>query len=213
MHVVTYTRVSTDDQTCDGQTIALQEFCAARNWTVVNAYTDKISGCKKEREGLDAMMASVRSGIAQAVVVVKIDRLARSLGHLAQMLSEFEKHKVAFVAITQGIDTTDNNPASKLQMHILGAIAEFERELIRERTKAGMRAAKERGAKFGNKSKVMVPNWEEVTKQWLSEGGQSVRELAWKLGGVSISTAWTKAKTVKAAQPMFPKQISGTSSN
>lgn len=198
MNVVTYTRVSTEDQTCDGQTIALREFCANRGWTIISEYTDKISGCKKEREGLDAMMASVRSGIAQAVVVVKIDRLARSLGHLAGMLSEFEKHKVAFVAITQGIDTSDNNPASKLQMHILGAIAEFERELIRERTKAGIRAAQARGSQFGNKSKVLVSNWEDVTKQWFNDGGKSIRDLAWRLGGVSLSTAFNKAKNIKA---------------
>jgi DNA invertase Pin-like site-specific DNA recombinase len=95
------------------------------------------------------MMDEVREGTVDVVVTWKIDRLARSLSHLAQLLAEFRTHNVALVCPSQGIDTTDTNPCAEFQINILAAVAQFERELIRERVNAGVTAARQRGIKLG----------------------------------------------------------------
>jgi DNA invertase Pin-like site-specific DNA recombinase len=94
-------------------------------------------------------MAAVRRGKLDIVVCFKLDRLGRSLSHLAQLIDEFSAHKVALVVPAQGIDTSEGNPAGKLQLHILCAVAEFEREIIRERVNAGLAAAKKKGVRLG----------------------------------------------------------------
>jgi putative DNA-invertase from lambdoid prophage Rac len=127
----------------------LRDYCARRNWTDVEEITDTISGAKFSRKGLDALMRSVRRGKADVVVCFKLDRLGRSLSHLAQIIDEFNTHKVALVVPAQGIDTSEGNPAGKLQLHILCAVAEFEREIIRERVNAGLAVAKKKGVRLG----------------------------------------------------------------
>lgn len=89
-------------------------------------------------------MAAVRRGKVDIVVCFKLDRLGRSLSHLAQIIDEFSAHKVALVVPAQGIDTSEGNPAGKFQLHILCAVAEFEREIIRERVNAGLAAARKK---------------------------------------------------------------------
>jgi DNA invertase Pin-like site-specific DNA recombinase len=140
------------------------------------------------------MMARVRQRHFDAVLVVKMDRLARSLAHFARLVAEFDKYNVALVCPGQGIDTSKSNPAGRLQMHVLAAVAEFERSLIIERTKAGLAAAKSRGMKLGRPSDRLVKDHEPITRQWLAEGGYQLRELATRLGGVSVSTAFRLAQ-------------------
>ena len=94
-------------------------------------------------------MAAVRRGKVDIVVCFKLDRLGRSLSHLAQLIDEFKTHQVALVVPAQGIDTSEGNPAGKLQLHILCAVVEFEREIIRERVNAGLAAAKTKGVRLG----------------------------------------------------------------
>jgi DNA invertase Pin-like site-specific DNA recombinase len=149
MKVILYTRVSTDRQNHDSQLSELREYCARRNWTDVEEIIDTVSGAKSSRKGLDRLMAAVRRGRVDIVVCFKLDRLGRSLSHLAQMIDEFNTHKVALVVAAQGIDTSEGNPAGKLQLHILCAVAEFEREIIRERVNAGLAAAKKKGVRLG----------------------------------------------------------------
>jgi DNA invertase Pin-like site-specific DNA recombinase len=103
----------------------------------VTEYLDKASGTRFSREGLDAMMAEVRKNRIDVIAVYKLDRLGRSLQHLAQLIGEFESHGTALVATSQGIDTSESNPAGRLQMHVLAAVVEFERSVIRERINAG----------------------------------------------------------------------------
>src|SRR2546430_17611518 len=91
------------------------------------------------------MLGEVREGTVDIVLTWKIDRLARSLNHLAQLLAEFHTHKVALVCPSQEIDTTDTNPCAEFQINILAAVAQFERELIIERVRAGVAAARLRG--------------------------------------------------------------------
>lgn len=144
-----YLRVSTAEQTHEPQRAELLEWCARQGWAAPREFIDQISGAKFTREGLDRMMRAVRKGELDVLVCVKLDRLGRSLSHLAQMIAELDKHGVALICTTQGIDTRADNPAGRLQMHVLMAVAEFERSLIRERTKAGLVAAKARGSKIG----------------------------------------------------------------
>lgn len=202
MKIALYLRVSTDDQTTDPQKMELQAYAAQRGWIVADTFVDTISGSKSTRLALDKMLAQVRQKRYDAVLVVKLDRLARSLSHFAQLVAEFDKHGVALVCPGQGIDTSKANPAGRLQMHVLAAVAEFERSLIIERTKAGLAAAKARGVKLGKPSKRLPDNHGEIVSQWLKEGATQVRELANRLGGVSVSTAFRLAQTARTNSPI-----------
>lgn len=202
MKIALYLRVSTDDQTTDPQKMELQAYAAQRGWIVADTFVDTISGSKSTRLALDKMLAQVRQKRYDAVLVVKLDRLARSLSHFAQLVAEFDKHGVALVCPGQGIDTSKANPAGRLQMHVLAAVAEFERSLIIERTKAGLAAAKARGVKLGKPSKRLPENHGEIVAQWLKEGATQVRELANRLGGVSVSTAFRLAQTARTNSPI-----------
>lgn len=154
MKTVIYTRVSTDKQTDDSQLNELRNYCQRRGWTGVSEYRDVISGAKFTRQGLDKLMADVRRGRVNVIICFKLDRLGRSLPHLAQIIAELTAHRVALICPSQGIDTTSLNPASQLQLNILMAIAEFERSIIQERVAAGLRAAKARGVRLGRPSKL-----------------------------------------------------------
>jgi len=166
MKTAIYLRVSTGEQTTDPQRLELREFCERRGW-LASEYSDVMSGARFSRTGLDAMMADVRRGRIARVVCVKLDRLGRSLPHLAQLIGEMDAHRVALVCTSQGIDTTESNPAGRLQMHVLMAVAEFERSLIRERTKAGLGAAVARGSRLGRPA-------------WKATAAQTVAFTAWK---------------------------------
>lgn len=154
MRIAAYLRVSTDQQTHDSQRAELEDYCKRRGWEGVRWFTDTASGAKSSREGLDELMALVRRGKVDVVVTFKLDRLARSLVHLAQIIAELQAHRVALVVPSQGIDTSNANPAAMLQINVLAAVAQFEREIITERVNAGLRAAKERGVRLGRPSKA-----------------------------------------------------------
>jgi DNA invertase Pin-like site-specific DNA recombinase len=149
MHTATYIRVSTDEQTTASQEHELLAYCERRGWLNPQVYSDHISGSKFVRPGLDALMAAVRAGKVERVVIFKLDRLGRSLPHLALILEELQRHGVSLIATSQGIDTSSSNPVGRLQLGVLMAVAEFEREIIRERVNAGLAAAKARGVKLG----------------------------------------------------------------
>lgn len=151
--IAIYARVSTSSQSTDSQLKELRSYCELRGWAEAQEFTDCISGGSTSRTGLDRLMGMVRRGRVQAVVVFKLDRLARSLVHLMQMISELQVHRTALVVPSQGIDTTDSNPVAQLQISILGAVAQFEKDLITERVNAGLKAAKQRGVTLGRPSK------------------------------------------------------------
>lgn len=136
---VGYARVSTDEQTLDLQRDAL----TAAGCTQL--FEDTASGATVERVGLQQVLAYVRAG--DTVVVWRLDRLGRSLKALIELLNGLHEREVGFVSLTEQIDTT--TPGGKLIFHVFGALAEFERDLIRERTTAGLAAARARGRKGG----------------------------------------------------------------
>lgn len=147
--VAAYLRVSTDNQILDSQETELREYCTRRGWGNVEWYRDTASGAKQDRQGLNDLMAKVRRGKVDVILAYKLDRLGRSLSHVAQLIAELQVNRVALVVPNQGIDTSESNPAAHLQLNILAAVAQFERELITERVRSGIAAAKARGVTLG----------------------------------------------------------------
>jgi DNA invertase Pin-like site-specific DNA recombinase len=186
MKIAIYTRVSTDKQTHDSQLNELREYCQRRNWANVVEYADVISGAKFSRQGLDKLMADVRRGKLDVVVCFKLDRLGRSLPHLAQIVGELTTYKVALVCPSQGIDTSGMNPASQLQLNILMAIAEFERSIIQERVAAGLKAARAKGVRLGRPEHL---SRHQAAVAALVAEGHGVRAIARLLGLPVASTA------------------------
>lgn len=137
--LIGYARVSTQDQSLNLQIDALTKAGCKE------VFEDTISGSKSEREGLTKLLKYIRPG--DTVVVWKLDRLGRSLKHLIELVQLFNDRGVGFKSIQENIDTT--TASGKLFLHIFGSLAEFERELIKERTLAGLKAAAERGRKGG----------------------------------------------------------------
>src|SRR5512135_476075 len=137
MMFVGYARVSTQDQTLNLQKDALEKIGCTK------IFTDMASGAKAERKGLEDALSYVREG--DILVVWRLDRLGRSLKHLIETITILNNRGIGFKSITENIDTTTSG--GKLFFHILGALAEFERDIIRERTQAGLTAARARGRK------------------------------------------------------------------
>jgi DNA invertase Pin-like site-specific DNA recombinase len=151
---VGYARVSTIEQNPELQ------FDALRSAGCEKIFQDKISGAKAERPGLAEALAYLRPG--DSLVVWRLDRLGRSLKHLLEVVEELEGRGVSFVVLQDGFDTATIN--GKLFFQIFGALAEFERNLIRERTMAGLTAARARGRKGGRKEKLTAKQVETLRK-------------------------------------------------
>jgi len=199
MKAILYLRVSTEEQTVEPQRLELREVCARRGWAVVAEVEEKASGASTSRTGLDKVMGMVRKRSVQAVLCAKLDRLGRSLPHLAQIITELDNAGVALVCPGQGIDTSNSNPAGRLQMHVLMAVAQFERSLISERTKAGLKSAVAGGAVLGRKPVKLPKNWQGMVGAWrLAHGGKNYAALAADLG-CSTGTAFKMAKQEAAA--------------
>ena len=175
-----YARVSTFDQEPENQLQELRRYVQARGWRATE-YIDKgVSGAKDSRPALDRLVIDARRRTFDTLIVWRLDRLGRNLKHLITLLEEVHAMGVAFVSLHEGIDAT--TPAGKLQMHILGAIAEFERARIAERVKAGLARAKAKGRRLGR------PRLAVGESVLASVRGLSVRRAAGKLG-VSTATA------------------------
>ncbi len=147
MRVAAYARVSTADQTCENQLLELRQYCTAREWPVPVEYVDTgVSGSKDRRPALDNLIRDARRRRFDVLVCWRLDRLGRNLRHLVSLLDDLQALGVAFVSLGEGIDCT--TPAGELQLHILAALAEFERERIRERVIAGLERAKKQGKRL-----------------------------------------------------------------
>lgn len=149
MRCAIYVRVSTLDQEPENQLLELRRYVSARSWTAVDYLDRGISGAKDRRPGLDQLVADARRRRFDVLVCWRLDRLGRNLRHLVILLEELQALGVAFVSLGEGIDAT--TPAGKLQMHILGAIAEFERARIAERIRAGLSRARAQGTRLGRR--------------------------------------------------------------
>ena len=168
--LVGYGRVSTADQNAELQQDALQAAGCEK------LFIEKISSGQKNRPQLDAALDYVRSG--DTLVVWRLDRLARSLHQLIQTVEDLEKRGIALKSITEAIDTS--TPGGRLVFHIFGSIAEFERAIIRERTRAGVAAAKARGRAGGRPSKLAGERAEHALN--LLAAGSSISAVARSMG-------------------------------
>jgi putative DNA-invertase from lambdoid prophage Rac len=155
VRVALYARISTTEQTVDNQRFELQRYCEARGWTITEFLDEGVSGAKESRPALDRLMTGARRRDIDAVVVWKLDRLGRSLKHLLFVIDELTTRGVQFISLGEGIDT--GTAAGRLQLHILGALAEFERERIRERVTLGLARARRSGIRLGRRRKVALP--------------------------------------------------------
>jgi DNA invertase Pin-like site-specific DNA recombinase len=178
MKAAIYARVSTLDQEPENQLAELRRYVEARGWTATE-YVDKgVSGATDRRPALDRLVADARRRRFDVLVCWRLDRLGRNLRHLVTLLEELQSVGVAFVSLGEGIDCT--TPAGKLQLHILAALAEFERARIAERVKAGLSRVRAAGRRLGRPRAVLDADAMART------GHLSVREAA-KVLGVSPS--------------------------
>jgi DNA invertase Pin-like site-specific DNA recombinase len=183
--LVGYARVSTADQSLDLQRDAL------KGAGVDRVFTDQASGRKDDRPGLAAALAALQAG--DILVVWKLDRLGRSLKHLVETVSVLERRGVGLRVLSGGIDTT--SAAGRLVFGIFAALAEFEAELIRERTLAGLAAAKKRGRK-GGRPRALTTKQLDHARMLIALGRTSVKEVAATLG-VSRSTLYRALSTAE----------------
>lgn len=199
MKVVAYARVSTADQNCEVQLRELRQYAAARGWTLAEEYVDEgFSGAKASRPALDRLMSEATARRVDCVIAYKLDRLGRSTLHLSQLLATLTSAGVRVIITSQGFDTDQSNPTSQLLMSVLAAVAQFERELLKERTAAGIRAAKARGAVVG-RPKVIFRHDELVRLR--DEEKLSWRAIGERLGISSVTAMKTYPEAVKKLSP------------
>lgn len=180
MRCALYARVSTTDQTCEMQLKELRDYLSRRGWHNAGEYVDTgFSGSKASRPALDKLMADAGQRKFDAIAVYKIDRFGRSVLHLNQQLAALTSYGVRFIATSQSLDTDEKNPTSRLLLQILASVAEFEREMIRERTLSGIRAAMAAGKAVGRPKRVF--RRDEVVRL-RDEEGLSWRAIGAKLG-------------------------------
>lgn len=170
-----YARVSTEDQNADMQLTEVRQYAGRMGWSVVE-YAEKMSSVKK-RPVLDKLMDDCRLKKIDVVLVWKLDRFGRSMKNLVDNILLLDSYGVRFVGVTQGIDTDQKNPTSRLMIHILAAVAEFERSIIVDRVTAGMREAKRKGKHCGRPKGA----WSRSHARELRESGWSWREISRKL--------------------------------
>jgi DNA invertase Pin-like site-specific DNA recombinase len=181
--LIGYARISTLDQT-----LALQQDALAHAGCE-QLYTDTASGARTDRPGLAQAMSHLRSG--DTLVVWRLDRLGRSLAHLIETIREFEERGVHFRSLQEQLDT--GTSGGKLVFHVFGALAEFERDLIRERTHAGLAAARARGRLFG-RPKALTPQQVKQLRTLAKDERNTVAEICGTLG-ISRATFYRYART------------------
>jgi DNA invertase Pin-like site-specific DNA recombinase len=164
--LIGYARVSTQDQTLNLQLDALEKIGCSK------IFTDTASGSSTDRKGLEEALEFVREG--DMLVVWRLDRLGRSLKHLIETISKLSSRGIGFKSITENIDTTTSG--GKLIFHIFGALAEFERDIIKERTQAGLQAARARG-RLGGRPKLLNQKKASIAKALYNDKSNSISDI------------------------------------
>jgi DNA invertase Pin-like site-specific DNA recombinase len=194
MALIGYARISTQDQNLYLQRDALTEAGCDK------IFTDTISGSTQERKGLDEALNFLRSG--DTLVVWKLDRLGRTMKHLIETVTSLRDKGIGFKSLTENIDTT--TPGGKLIFHIFGSLAEFERDLIRERTQAGLQAARARGRNGGRpKSPLADEKKLAMARKMYLDETTLVKDILTHLG-IKKTTFYKYLKTVSQPTEMTP---------
>jgi DNA invertase Pin-like site-specific DNA recombinase len=206
MNAALYARVSTKDKGQDPelQLTELREFAAKRDWQVVGEFVDVgVSGSKDSRPQLDTMMRLAKTRKLDVIACWKLDRFGRSLRHLVDALAELQAVGCAFVSLRDNLDLS--TPAGRMMFHVIGAMAEFERELIRERVRAGLAYARSKG-RIGGRPKVKRDRDRDAKAiRKMRDEGQSYGEIAEELGR-------SKADVYRVATTLGCAEGTGTSS-
>jgi DNA invertase Pin-like site-specific DNA recombinase len=204
-----YARVSTSEQTTESQVESLRSYCLSRGLGEPAVFRDDgISGVRDNRPQLDALRERIRRGEVSAVIVTKIDRLGRSVGMVLRFWDEAEAAGVRVVVTEQGIDTS--TPAGRLMRTMLAAVAEFERELILERTALGIARARAAGKRFGRPPKYSDADREEILRR-LSNGDSSrVVSSALKIPAGTVRWIWREARAETPPRPGLPRVLRDT---
>ena len=188
MRVALYARVSTlNGQHPEMQLSELRDYASRRGWKAVGEYVDEgVSGSKESRPQLNRLMADVHRRKFEVVLVWKIDRFGRSLKHLVNALADLDAYAVAFVSLKDNLDLS--TPSGRLMFQIIGAMAEFERALIQERVRAGLKSARARGKRLGRprtavdaekiaQRRAAGASWREIAEEMDIGTGTAVRAL------------------------------------
>jgi putative DNA-invertase from lambdoid prophage Rac len=198
--IVVYLRVSTEGQNFASQEDAVLSYCDARNWPRgdLSILREKISGMKKTRPVLDSVIGAAREGKIRTVVVYKLDRLGRSVTHLAWVINEFRKMGVGLICTSQNIDTSSESPSGNFQVSIIAAVAELEGEMIRERVKRGVASARKAGKVLGRPN---IRDQHAPQALVLRKKGKTFLEIG-KILGISETTAYRLARKAEGAKPI-----------
>jgi DNA invertase Pin-like site-specific DNA recombinase len=190
--VAIYARVSTADQTLDSQLRDLREYCARRGWEAVEFVDHGVSAAKDSRPGWNACWDAVQKRQVDVLVVHGLDRLGRSLSHLVKIVSFMVDQNLTLVSYRENVDLSTS--AGRMLAGIFATLAEFERSIISERTRAGLRAAKARGKIVGNTRRY----FDERKAAELRAQGWGQLRIAKRLGvGVGTVNKWAKAEPTK----------------
>ena len=174
MRAAIYARVSTLDQEPENQMQELRRYVGARGWQATEFIDKGVSGARESRPALDSLVKDARPRRFDSLVVWRLDRLGRSLRHLILLLDELAALGIDFVSLGEGIDTS--TPAGRLQLHVLGAIAEFERARIQERVRAGLARARAQGQRLGRPRVRIAPErLQEVAGLTVAEAAAALR--------------------------------------
>ena len=176
--IAIYARVSTDRQSTESQLNALREYASKRAWAISKEYIDEgYTGSNTKRPAFNAMMADARKRKFDVLLVYKLDRLSRSLKDLITTLDDLKSMGIDFISYDNGLDTT--TPTGRLIFNVVGAVAEFEKDIIRERVRAGLENAKRKGKRLG-RPPVSSHLVDEAKK--LRSEGMSFRQIGKQLG-------------------------------
>jgi DNA invertase Pin-like site-specific DNA recombinase len=207
--VAIYARVSTDDQNVEFQLVSMREYCARRGFTVHDEYIDHVTGIFSKRapgkgQSYTQLIRDATQRRFDIVLVWKYDRFARSLSDLIDGMQLFEALGIGFISITQDIDTT--TPMGKLFFHMIGSFAEFERDLIGERVKAGIDNARKKGVKLGRPRSSTPEEEAQIADMW--KANFSLSEIAKTMGrtrpGVWIVLKRLDLLGVRVASTVIP---------
>ena len=190
--IAIYARVSTDDQSADAQLRDLREYASNRGWEGVSEYVDEgISGSKDSRPAWNQLWDEIQKGRVNVLLVHALDRLGRSLPHLVRILSTCVERDITLVSFRENIDLSTST--GRMIAGIFSVLADYELSIIRDRTKAGMRAAKTRGSQIGPRKH----HFDKARAARLRDEGWGQIRIARELGvGVGRINAWVKTEYV-----------------
>lgn len=194
--VAIYARVSTDDQSVDAQLHDLREYCWSRGWEPVEFIDVGISGAKDSRPGWNACWDGLQKRKLDVLVVHALDRVGRSLAHLVKIINFMADRNLTLISYRENIDL--GTATGRMVASIFGVMAEYERAIISERTKAGMRAARSKGKRIGNRKRAFD---EDRARELLEQGWGQIRIAKELRVGVGTVNRWTKRTGARSVTP------------